>query len=306
MRLNRRRIVAAMGGKKTFYDNFNRSNGAIGNPWTGATWTISSNAAVNTPTEGDDKIVNGGFGADSDWSKGTDWSIGAGVATKAAGAVASNLSQTVAPLTVGAWYAATWDIVRTGGSFQMFIGTYASVLRSLTGSYIDKGRAPATSFTIRAVTGSTAGNVDNIVCKPLTLATLLCTVLYTRPFATASVGITFDAASAVQGGLILNLDDTATPANLILVYCNRGDNKIYVDECVAGTYTNKASTAYTYSAGAALAATKTSATSVSVTYGGAAVGTATTVTSNLNKRFGLFSTGSPTQAQFDNFSLLPA
>jgi len=43
---------------------------------------------------GSDLVTNGTFAADSDWTKGANWTIGSGVATKTGGA-ANNLTQTI-------------------------------------------------------------------------------------------------------------------------------------------------------------------------------------------------------------------
>jgi hypothetical protein len=73
-----------------------------------STWwgnTIQTASSIGTSTEmiqgqfnltklGDEEVTNGGFDTDSDWNKGSRWSIGNGVATKQDGAT-SNLSQVI-------------------------------------------------------------------------------------------------------------------------------------------------------------------------------------------------------------------
>lgn len=67
-------------------------------------------------------IENGGFDADANWTKGTDWSIASGVATRAAGAGSSDLEQAVT-LVQGAWYLLDFDVsVYTAGTLQPKIG----------------------------------------------------------------------------------------------------------------------------------------------------------------------------------------
>jgi len=98
--MNRRIVLLSIPSTKTIYDSFGRANGALGFTeneylgkkarsltWTGATWTISSNKAINTPIPLGDLIVNGGFAADTDWTKQAGWTIagnvGVGTATDA-------------------------------------------------------------------------------------------------------------------------------------------------------------------------------------------------------------------------------
>jgi len=329
-----KRLIVIGGGKKKFRDTFERADGAIGAPWTGATWTISSNAAVNTPTAGGEDLSNGNMET-GDPPTGWPSYSGAnlqvdGVADERTGGAGA---QSLDILNLAVVYGYAKQALDNGSGIWMALGGYGKRINSnpaliLTtsggtslgskvldtsgswtyGYFVARTSGAACVFRCAQQANTNGANCrfDDVTAIPLTLSTLLCTTPINYFNAAVSVGITFDAGSGVQAGLILNLDSTSSPANFILVYCNRVDNKIYVDECVAGTYTNKAATAYTYAAGAALLARKSSPTTVSVTYNSAAVGTAITVTSNTNKLFGMFSTGSATQAQFDNFSLVPA
>ena len=68
----------------------------------------------------------------------------------------------------------------------------------------------------------------------------------------AGVAIT-KSNTYVQAGLALNWDSASSPTNGLIVYLSGGN--IYVDKCVAGTWTNVSTTAYTYSAGARLVCT---------------------------------------------------
>lgn len=73
-------------------------------------------------------VTNGGFDADSDWTKGTGWSISGGVATHS-GATIGNLSQTA--LTVGKTYKITMTV--TGGNVNVFAGS-GNFVTNVTGS----------------------------------------------------------------------------------------------------------------------------------------------------------------------------
>ncbi len=58
-----RRRALFSGGFADFEDNFNRSDGALGNNWAASTWAIVGNAAVNTPTLGSELLTDPGLEA---------------------------------------------------------------------------------------------------------------------------------------------------------------------------------------------------------------------------------------------------
>lgn len=343
-----KRIV--LGSSKLYdgvYDTFTRIDGAIGNtegknangkrvrryPWTGATWTISTNKAVNTPTAGGEIVVNGTMEADSNWNNFSTPATNERSNIQAhAGTYSRHFIQDAAyegvnsdafSVVVGTWYCATGWIYRTDigadydstiMSFRQAIGTVLATAtykgsRNAWKQLTATGRAAASVATglIAFYTGTATGQcyIDDASVKPLTLATLLASIDASNANVVASINITFDADSAVQAGLVLCLDSAASPDNFILVYYSRHDGKIYIDKkTTAGGYANVAATTTTYSAGATLQVTK-SGTTVTVVYNGSAVGTPATISDAgiiSNTLHGLFSTGSATQVQLDTFS----
>lgn len=287
-------------------DSFNRADGAIGTAdgagteetaptatWTGSTYTISSNKAINTPTQGSDLVVNGGFDTDSDWTKGTGWTIGSGVATKTAGAGAS-VSQTI--LTAGMWYFITYDLTVSAGSFFPIYGAITGKTRTTSASYIDANRASGTSMQMWGI-NTFAGTLDNVTVKALTLSSLFSSVSVSSQNVLCSADLTIMAGT--QAGVVVCLDSTSSPANFLIGY-HDGTNAI-LDKCVGGTYTNLISAAATYSAGATLTVVK-DGNSVNLYYNNVLVGTTQTVSDAgivSNTKHGLFSTYSGNT--FDNF-----
>jgi hypothetical protein len=118
---------------------------------------------------GADTVVNGTFAADSDWTKGTGWAIGSGVATKTAG-TASLLSQS-ATLIVGRSYLITYTITRTAGTLtgQLTGGTTVSgTARDAAGTYTDMLTAVSGNNAIAfSADASFAGTVDNVTLRLL-------------------------------------------------------------------------------------------------------------------------------------------
>jgi hypothetical protein len=118
---------------------------------------------------GPDTVINGTFAVDADWTKGTDWTIGSGVATKVAGSNTSLAQdQTLIP---GRDYILTYTMTATAGTltprfsggtvvaaqFQSASGTYTAIMRAVTGN-----------TTLQFLGTSTfAGTVDNVTLRLL-------------------------------------------------------------------------------------------------------------------------------------------
>jgi hypothetical protein len=118
---------------------------------------------------GTNTVVNGTFDADSDWTKGTGWTIGLGVATKIAG-TAAELSQAVT-LTAGRYYIVTYTITRTAGTLTMqFTGgtTVSGTARSAAGTFTDILTAVSGNTTLEFSADATfVGTVDNVTLKEM-------------------------------------------------------------------------------------------------------------------------------------------
>ena len=114
---------------------------------------------------GSDLVTNGTFAADSDWTKGANWTIGSGVATKTGGA-ANNLTQTISS-TAGLWYRITMDVTRTAGTLTVSLGTSGTTYAiTATGTYTFFILAGSSTQTLTlAGDSSFAGTVDNVTAK---------------------------------------------------------------------------------------------------------------------------------------------
>lgn len=116
---------------------------------------------------GGDLAVNGAFAADSDWTKGTGWSIGSGVATKTAGSAAA-LSQTITS-TTGRAYLISATITRTAGTLTVSIGTSgtsAAFTASYTGTFVVFAGSSTQTLSFSG-DASFAGTVDNVIVREL-------------------------------------------------------------------------------------------------------------------------------------------
>jgi hypothetical protein len=278
-----------------FSDTFTRGDGAIGSIWTGATWTIAGNAALNTPTVGSEAIPNGTFDADANWTKGAGWTIGSGVASRAPAGDSSYIYQD--PLgTEGLWYQIQVEISSyAAGILKYFLGGSAPAnvtIGSANGAYSLTNRmigSPKIYF--QASTAGTNLNIDNVSAKPITLSTLFATL--------PSVGVASVTAQAIvavdhaltQAGLVVNLDSISSPANFVIANLDGANAKL--TKCVAGVYTNVITGAITFGATKNLKVIK-SGDDYSLYYGTpgieAQVGTTQTITGMNGTIHGLFST----------------
>lgn len=301
------------------YDTFTRANGALGNSetsgpdgqavaaraWTGATFAVASNVAVNTPSVGSELIVNGGFtGGGTGWStEGSGWSFAGdvAVATDATG----NIVQSVGEL--GHWYQITYTIVsRTGGAFQKKFGSgFVGPVHTAVATYTETGVVATTTGVGIAISGVTNGTVDDVSLKELALSELFASLQSSVADVLADVNVTGPTATVGrQAGLVLNLDSAATPANFVIAYLD-GAGNARLDKYVAGTRTSVISAAVTYSAGATLRVIK-DGTSYRLFYNGAAVGSVSTISDAGivdNTLHGLFSTSPLNSA--DHFCVMP-
>jgi len=74
----------------------------------------------DTDVTGSELVTNGTFDSDTDWTKGTGWSIAAGKLTSAGGNTDQFVYQTVAPLTVGETVVLTFDIDSITGTLAIY------------------------------------------------------------------------------------------------------------------------------------------------------------------------------------------
>jgi hypothetical protein len=132
-------------------------------------------ATVKTPTaNGADKIVNGAMAADTDWDKGTGWTISGGVAVGATGA-ASDLVEAVTTVVSGETYLLTYTIktVTTAGTLTPTAGAQTLTARVGTitatpATYSEEFTATSTAKVTFGKDATWAGTLDNIALYKVT------------------------------------------------------------------------------------------------------------------------------------------
>lgn len=117
---------------------------------------------ANVPT---DLVTNGAFAADTDWTKGTGWTIAGGVAD-AAGAISTDLEQTVA-LVAGASYTVTFTATRSAGSVTVKIGGTSGTARSSSATFSEVIVAGSSNSLIEFSGSGFTGTIDDVSIVPI-------------------------------------------------------------------------------------------------------------------------------------------
>ena len=123
-------------------------------------------------TFGPELITNGGFDTDSDWTKGTGWSIANGKASRTAQSGSTACDQSIS-LIAGKKYKIVYTLTISAGSFNVrFSGTtnVNGLSRTTSGTYVDYLVAATGNNTFRLVgaDGSFVGSIDNVSVKEAT------------------------------------------------------------------------------------------------------------------------------------------
>ena len=303
--------------KLPFTDAFTRTNGALGSRWSGATWSISANQAINTPTLGPELLTDGAL---------ENWNSAADLASWSENKSGSSTINREGTIVHGGSYSCRLDVdasnsaVYPGQNTSLPLGAwvqasawlYASAsgktakvyLGSLSGPDLNPGpawtqyfhtfkvAAANPAFLLSRQTAASASLYwDDASLKALTLAQLFAALPPSKIDVAAQVVITANP-SGCQAGLVINLDNPANPANFVYAYYSAGLVKMI--KCVAGAYTELVSGSATFGSAKPLKIVK-SGTSYSVYYGGVQIGATQTVNDAgiINNRIhGLFSTHS--------------
>lgn len=118
---------------------------------------IVASAAVAVVTN---IVVNGTFDTDTNWTKGSGWSIASGAANKAANDIGSAITNS-ATVTSGATYRVEFTIVSGTATVTPRLGSQLGTTRSGAGTYVENIVANGTSIDF--VSGNNfAVSIDNV------------------------------------------------------------------------------------------------------------------------------------------------
>ena len=125
--------------------------------------------ATMTDGYGPELVVNGGFDSDSDWTKGTGWSIADGVASSDGSQSSSSALQAVDILTIGTTYEITFTVVsRSAGSITARLGTNGvGTTRTATGTYRELITCAGTDDVRMTASNDFVGSIDNVSVREM-------------------------------------------------------------------------------------------------------------------------------------------
>lgn len=322
MRIGSRQALIFGGGRALlpFTDDF--SGASLGARWTGATWSISSGSAINTPTTtGSDLVTDGdmeavGVAAWDDVAtpttkdKSGDRAHGGAQSLRIIGdAVGDGASQS-ATLAANKWYSVTsWSYgagsprstvsanLDGGGDLTLKINTSASW--QLSDAHVRLNLTEAARVMVKYTqrdAGALTCYLDDVTCKEVAVAQLVATVETGAADVTVQVGYTADSTVLRNlAGVVLNANSATAPTNFVIgIVMNNGAgaNRGQLYKCVNGSYSLVLNSAITYSAGAVIKVVK-SGTTYTLFYNGAQIGSPTTIneaTINNNTLHGMIST----------------
>lgn len=108
-----------------------------------------------------DRVVNGGFDADTDWTKGANWTIAAGKASHAAGSTAA-LVEAVGTIVANEYYLVEYTIGDcTAGTLTLYLGVTPGVAHGANGTYAEVVRANGTTIGF-VPSNDFDGSVDDV------------------------------------------------------------------------------------------------------------------------------------------------
>mgnify|MGYP000942898033 CR=1 FL=1 len=190
---------------------------------TSGTGPVGRWVAVNfTPVHTSVTVTNPGFDTDSDWAKGTGWSIGSGVASHETGSVGI-LSQVVS-LTAGKQYLLTWTMTASAGDVtpRFSGGTLVSgTAISVSGTYEENLVAATGNTTLEFRGGSTfVGTIDNVSLIEVSGFVALEATTANKPILrkTPTTGIYWADSNTPTSALNVALSDTVLGRRNLLTY----------------------------------------------------------------------------------------
>ncbi len=207
-------------------------------------FNISNTGSItSTGTLGTNSIVNGTFDADTDWTKGSGWTIAGGVAVGTA--TTGNLNETATTVVAGKYYKLVHDGVVTSGTYRITAGGWTSDTISASATITRYFYAVSTAaVTFDGVTSFT-GTIDNVV-----LTEVQSSIAFDNSFLTTSddtqpltIKKTLDNATGDQAamhlvyqtnkaagndtGLLIDMLDTSSPGSSNGIDYKVGGNSVF-------------------------------------------------------------------------------
>jgi hypothetical protein len=116
-------------------------------------------------------VTNGGFAADTNWTKGAGWAISGGVASQSGAGANSNLSQNIGLVSNKAYVVTVNVVSRSAGTVRLLLGgggTGVTATYNAAGTYTSVVRADSGGAFLYVQADATfVGSVDNVSIKEI-------------------------------------------------------------------------------------------------------------------------------------------
>ena len=207
---------------------------------------------------GVERIVNGGFDADSDWTKDGSWSISGGSASISGAGGTIRIYQSISTVS-GATYRVTYTVTSMSGTgYSLFLGTdtppsSVGVYRNTSGTFTEHFVASGTTTQIGIGTrgaGPTSVTIDNISVRELPGNHLSQSTAASRPVLSARVNLLtrteqFDNAAWTKDGATVDPNAGVSPSGAMTAdkliegtTVNGSNHRVYYNVGIlTGTYT---------------------------------------------------------------------
>lgn len=239
---------------------FARADGALGTPWTGATYGVDGYTATNTPTLGGEILTNDQKSLDGTYTAGVaaGWTaygsgtpaeelvkVHGGTKSQKLTMVANNDRVVVSfATTVGARYHISAWVYKEAGTVLCYAGATNSAATYLA-RCTPTGAWTKVSMTVRATTATTyfgmwlsgagsVGYIDDVSVEQITVSTTLATFVPGRK--RFSLHTTFTSVSGEWIGLAIRWNAALTTG--IVVYFQPDNSKLFIDKCISGAWSN--------------------------------------------------------------------
>jgi hypothetical protein len=273
----------------------------------GATWTISSGKAINTPATESDLVTNGNMELTTGWTdynsptsneRSSEQAHGGTYSRKLVTTGASNqgCSQTLSG-SIGKWYQISgWYYVVSGGGYGTFTWDSSMAKNTTTTDAWEKINVAAyrkvnasNNLYLYGHSGSASTlYVDDVSVLPITFSSLSASKQFSISDVkvTAALTIASGWVGTTLGGVVARAQDT-TYSNCLICYYDKSDFKIHLCEVIAGATTEIYSGAASFVAAAELEL-RLSGTTAKIFYNGVQIGADQVVTNTTGKYHGLF------------------
>lgn len=159
-RLNRENLTAYTVGQERWFAGYLQRCIVAGT-------TGAAEPTIIAPIGAADLINNGGFDADTNWTKGANWTIAAGVATQAAGSVEALVNDAVVVATKS--YLTTFTITAlVAGTLNIALGTTKGTLRGSASTFAEVVTSNGTAISLEPDV-LFSGSVDDVSIVEVTL-----------------------------------------------------------------------------------------------------------------------------------------